>query len=247
MRFHEFGNRGRKSVMLIHGLGTTWEKSFGKLIPLLAADFHVIAAGLDGHDPEEETDYTNGEQEAEQVEAYIQHNLGGKLDVICGSSLGCITALLTAYRRNVIVGNIVLDGTADMSLGIFNKPASKFAGWFGEQVLKGKMNWFLKLGGITPKMLDELLYADISRKTLENAFYDAASLFSHIDKMEPYAGVRLACWYGTNEKLAAKGAKKIRKVFPNGKDTLFAGFGHGEILLHPEQYCKALQIFLEEA
>lgn len=46
------------------------------------------------------------------------------------SSLGCSTAHLTAYRRNVLVRNIILDGTADMSLGICNKPVSKFAGCF---------------------------------------------------------------------------------------------------------------------
>ena len=245
MKFHEFGKQNETSVMLIHGLATTWDRSFDKVIPLLAANFYVIAVGLDGHDPEEKTNYISGEQEAEQVEDFIQNKLGGKIDVIYASSLGCITALLTAYRRNVLVRNIILDGTADMSLGMFNKPASKLAGWFGERVLKGKINWFLKLGGITPEMLGELLYTGISRKTLENAFYDAASLFRHLKKMEPYDGVRLACWNGANEKLAAKGAKKIRKAFPKGKDKLFEGFGHGEILLHPEQYCKELQGFLD--
>ena len=246
MKFHEFGVHNEKTVMLIHGLATTWEKSFGKVIPLLTENYHVIAAGLDGHDPDEKTDYINGELETEQVEEYIRNNLGGRIDVIYGSSLGCVTALLTAYRRKVIVKNVMLDGTVNMTLGIFNKPASKLAGWFGEQVLKGKMNWFLKLGGITPEMLDELLYTGISKTTLKNAFYDGSSLFTRVNKMEPYRGVRLACWYGTNEKPAAKGAKKIRKAFPNGKDTIFEGFGHGEILLHPEQYCEEFQRFLSE-
>jgi len=132
-----------------------------------------------------------------------------------------------------------------MSLGIFNRPASKLAGWFGEQVIKGKMNWFLKLGGITPEMLGELLYPGISKTTLKNAFYDGASLFVRVNKMAPYSGVRLACWYGTKEKPAAKGAKKIRRTFPNGKDTLFEGFGHGEILLHPKQFCETFQNFLD--
>ena len=161
MKFHGFGKQNEKSVMLIHGLATTWDKSFEKVIPLLADKFYVIAVGLDGHDPEEKTDYISGEQESEQVEEFIQNNLGGEIDLIYGSSLGCVTALLTAYRRNVIVNNIILDGTADMSLSVLNKPVSKFAGWFGEQVLKGKMSWFLKLGGITPEMLNELLYTGI--------------------------------------------------------------------------------------
>lgn len=105
--------------------------------------------------------------------------------MIYASSLGCVTALLTAHRRNVTVSNIILDGTADMSLGLFNKPASKVAGWFGEKILTGKMNGFLKLGGITPEMLQTFLYPGISRTTLKNTFYDAASMFKQIDKMEP--------------------------------------------------------------
>lgn len=244
MRFHEFGNKNQTTVMLIHGLGTTWEKSFGKVIPLLTPYYYVVAVGLNGHNPEEKSDYINGEKEAEQVEKYIQNNLDGKIDVIYASSLGCITALLTAYRRNVTVRNIILDGTADMSLGLFNKSASKVAGWFGEKIITGKMNWFLKVGGITPEMLQTFLYPGISRMTMKNAFYDAASMFNQIDKMEPFKAVRVACWYGSKEKLAARGAKKIRKTFPNGKDTLFEGFGHGEILLHPEQFCKEMKRFL---
>lgn len=230
--------------MLIHGLATTWSMSFGLVVPLLSEHYHVIAAGLDGHDPEELTDYINGEREAEQVEAYLQAHLGGCIDVIYGSSLGCVTALLTAYRRHVSVKNIILDGTVDMSLGFLNQPASKMAGWFGEQVIKGKMKWFLKLGGITPEMLDKLLYPGISKTTLQNAFLDGASLFTRVRHMEPYWGSRLACWYGTREKPAAKGAKKIRSAFPNGEDTLFPGFGHGEILLHPEKFYEALERFV---
>ena len=76
-------------------------------------------------------------------------------------------------------------------------------------------------------------------------FYDAASMFNQIDKMEPYHAVRVACWYGSKEKLAARGAKKIRKTFPNGKDTLFEGFGHGEILLNPELLFEEMQRFLK--
>lgn len=136
MKFHEFGKQNAITIMLIHGLATTWEKSFIKVIQVLAEYYYVIAAGLDGHDPEEKTNYLNGEQEAEQIEEFIQKNLGGTIDVIYGSSLGCVPALLIADRGNVKVRNIILDGTADLSLRLFTKPASKFAGWFGEQVFQ---------------------------------------------------------------------------------------------------------------
>lgn len=246
MIFHEFGKRSGKSIMLIHGLGTTWEKSFGKVIPRLKGDYFVIAASLDGHDPEETTEYSNGKREAEQIEDYIKNHLQGRIDLIYGSSLGCIPALLTAYRRQAAVKKIILDGTADMSLGVLDRPLSGFAGWFGEQVLQGRMNWFLKLGGITPEMLQELAYTGISRTTLRNAFLDSASLFRRVGKMRPCSGVKAALWYGSKEKSAAKGAKKIRRAFPNGPDKTFKGYGHGVLLLHPEEFSRELKSWLED-
>ena len=58
-------------------LGLQWDKSFGKVIPLLTPHYYIVAVGLDGHNPEEESNYISGEKEAEQVEKYIQNNLGG--------------------------------------------------------------------------------------------------------------------------------------------------------------------------
>lgn len=62
MKFHEFGNKNQTTVMLIHGLGTTWEKSFGKVIPVLTPHYYVVAVELDGHDPEEKSNYINGKK-----------------------------------------------------------------------------------------------------------------------------------------------------------------------------------------
>lgn len=244
MQFHEFGSKNQPTLMLIHGLATTWQQSFGKIIPLLSQHFYVIAVGLDGHNPGEQSDYLSGHKEAEQLEQYIQHNLDGKIDVIYASSLGCISALWTVNRGQVRVGHIILDGAADMSVGVFNKPAAKLAGWLGEKIVTGKMDWYLKLGGVTPEMLQTFLYPDISRATLTNAFYDAAAMFSQIIKLAPNQAVRLACWSGSEEKLTVRGAEKIRQAFPNGRDTSFEGFGHGEILLHPERFNQELQRFL---
>lgn len=47
------------------------------MIPLLTPHYYIVAVGLDGHNPEEESNYISGEKEAEQVEKYIQNNLGG--------------------------------------------------------------------------------------------------------------------------------------------------------------------------
>jgi pimeloyl-ACP methyl ester carboxylesterase len=99
MKFYEFGSEHHKSLMLLHGNASTGQMSFGKCIPHLAEKYHVIAVGLDGFDPTEQTDYISGEDEAEKIIKYIQVNLGGELCCIYGASLGCLPAFFCKRKR----------------------------------------------------------------------------------------------------------------------------------------------------
>lgn len=69
MKFYEFGTENEKTLMLLHGNATTWEMSFAKCIPVLAEKYHVIAVGLDGYDPTEDTETISDEDEAEKIAA----------------------------------------------------------------------------------------------------------------------------------------------------------------------------------
>lgn len=71
MRFYEFGLENDKILMLINGNATTWRMSFDKCIQKSAEKYHVIAIGLDGYDPEENTEYISDEDEANKIIEYI--------------------------------------------------------------------------------------------------------------------------------------------------------------------------------
>lgn len=48
MKFHEFGIENEKTLVLLHGVDTTWKISFGKFIELAQKEYHIIAVADDG-------------------------------------------------------------------------------------------------------------------------------------------------------------------------------------------------------
>lgn len=56
--------------------------------------------------------------------------------------------------------------------------------------------------------------------------------------------VKAACWYGEKEGHMKKAIEKLRKVYPHLAVRCFAGYGHGDIMNHPERLVKELIHFL---
>lgn len=66
MDFKTFGNIGSPSLLLIPGLGVSYE-IFKPLIGLLEGQFHVIAVQVDGFTLERHTEFTSVDDQARQV------------------------------------------------------------------------------------------------------------------------------------------------------------------------------------
>ena len=86
MEAHEFGRGNEKKIVLIPGNMMCW-KQFEDVIPLLAAEHHVVAVSTDGYDGGATT-FTTAEASAEKLEAYIQKHLDGEVDLAFGESFG---------------------------------------------------------------------------------------------------------------------------------------------------------------
>jgi len=252
MKFYEFGKENEKALMLLHGNASTWKMSFGKSIPCLAEKYHVIAVGLDGFDPTEETEYISGEEEADKIIKYIQDNLGGSLCVIYGASLGCLPAFFVSVSEKVRVENMILDGAENVSFGIFNplmtKVVAKLEGRIAKKVVSGEAKFLIRMMGMqnyTPEMLAEMIYTGASDKSLENATIAAATFYTQkIKKIKPRSNIKAACWYGAKEGNMRKAIKELKRVFPEIEIRAFEGYGHGEILQHPKQLCDEIDRFV---
>ena len=88
--------------MLLPGTCCHWKSNFGKVIPLLAENYQVLCVSYDGFDETEDSEFISMQEETEKIEAYIQNNFGGYIQVAYGCSLGGSFVGLLAARQKII-------------------------------------------------------------------------------------------------------------------------------------------------
>ena len=251
MLAQEFGKQNEIKILLIPGNMMSW-RQFEHVIPLLEKDYHVIAISTDGYD--EKTTFTTAEASAETVEDYIREHLNGAVDLVFGESFGCATAGLLFHRRKVKCGSLILSGPQYMSLGPLNGllkaiiPRNQYK-------LLGKISGQKKL----PRLLklytktdDEKLIRqfsavpkNISLETLQNCTNEALKLYETIDSFTPDLQAHISVWYGAKEPNMKTALQKLKRAFPNAEDHPFAGYGHGEIIAHPDVMATEIRRFME--
>ncbi|MCV7153773.1 alpha/beta fold hydrolase [Mycolicibacterium pyrenivorans] len=245
MQFHQFGTANPHRLMLIHGLATTWQQSFGAVIPRLAANYHVIAVGMDGHDPNERREFSTSAAAATSAAEFVRREFDGHLDALYAASLGCTVAMSMVIREKVHVDHLVLDGAARPSFGVLTLPIAKLTATMVHGAARGRYALLLRLFGLTPQMRDHFLYKGASKTTLTNGCREGLTFFDMLPPATHYPDIAVACWYGSREKrLVDKGIAKLREYFPELEERAFPGYGHGEILQHPEQFIAELEGFL---
>ncbi len=85
---------------------------------------------------------------------------------------------------------------------------------------------------------------NISPVTLQNCARESLRLYEEIDRYEPDPGAKVGVWYGAKEPNMKKALRKLRRAFPNAELHPFPGFGHGEIIAHPERMAAEIRRFM---
>ena len=254
MEVQEFGKGNSRKIVLIPGNMMSW-RQFAKVIPLLAKDFHVIVVSTDGYDGTGETPFTTSAASAEKLEAYIRDHLDGHVDLIFGESFGSATAGALFHRQKVQTDSLILNGPQYMNLGIFNGfvtkviPHNQYRLYSKIQDQK-KLPWLLKL---YTRSDDESLLGqfsatakNITRETLQNCAKEALQLYRDIDAYAPDPNAKVAVWHGAKEPNMKKAVQKLRRAFPALEVRPFEGFGHGEIIAHPERMVEEIRRFITD-
>lgn len=252
METAEFGKENRQKIVLIPGNMMTWHQ-FDHVIPLLEKEFHVIAVSTDGYDGTGETTFTTGRASAEKLEKYIQENLDGEVELVFGESFGSATAGELFHRQKVRVNSMILCGPQDMSLGIFSGfvreviPRNQYRLSMKIQN-RAKLPWLLKL---YTRSDDAALLAqfanvaeNISLETLKNCAREGLLLYEEIEAYDPEPKAKVSVWYGAKEPNMKKALRKLRRAFPNLQEHPFEGFGHGEIIAHPQLMAEEIRKFV---
>jgi len=108
--YYEIHGRG-DALVLIHGGGSTIGTTFGRILPMLARDFKIIAVELQGHGHTgDRASAESFEQDADDVAALLQY-LNIPRASFFGFSNGGNAAVQIAVRHPSIVSKLVLAST----------------------------------------------------------------------------------------------------------------------------------------
>lgn len=252
MNVQEFGTHNFKKIVLIPGNMMCW-KQFEHVIPLLETKYHVTAISTDGYDGTGQTTFTTAEASAEKLENYICAHLGGQVDVVFGESFGCATAGMLFHRKKVMVDSMIMSGPQYMNIGLLSGlmsviiPRNQYRLVYSIQKRK-KLPWLLKLytRADDEKLLDQFknVPSNISLATLQNCMRESLVLYEQIDRFAPEPEAKVAVWRGAKEPNMKKALQKLKRAFPNAEDHPFEGFGHGEIIAHPDLMAKEIEDFI---
>lgn len=218
MEVQEFGKQNSCKIMLLPGNMMSW-RQFEAVIPLLEKQYHVIAVSTDGYDDTGKTTFTTAEAMAEKLEQYIKEDQDGAIDLVLGESMGGATAGMLFHRQKVKVGAMILSGPQYMNLGMFS--------------------WVLT--AIVPRSQYNLTKRIQSVDKLPWML----RLYPVIDTFAPDPEAKVSIRYGSNEPNMKKAMQKLKRAYPNAQDHPFVGYGHGDIIGHPDVMARDIIAFMK--
>lgn len=248
MEIKQFGNKDGKKIMLLHGNLMCW-KQFEDIIPLLEKRYMVYAVSFDGFDGTGTTTYTTAQGQAEKLAEYIAAECGGRLDMLYAESLGCGPAIFLKSSSKVQIKRMILSGPEYLDYGAMNRLLLKIMPQKQYRTVRDKSMpaWVLKFMGQTEDGMRTMMSRTPDNISLESvrATWEAGLYLYRTDyRVQPDAAV--ACWYGEKEGHMKKAIQKLKAVFPKLTVRCFTGYGHGDIINHPQQLANEIISFMAE-
>lgn len=241
MDFKRFGKEGAPTLLLIPGLGVSYE-IFLPLIDLLKGDFDIIAVQVDGFTLGKYTRFTSIDDQAAQVIANVKEQQDGHLDCAYGLSLGGKILSRVLERHEIAVDHAILDAA----------PLRPLPKW-----LVGPLRYYQCANVWTcyhwtgfwrrvfhSHYFDVLL--DECRKVYPfgggRAVLDGYKSV-YTNKLESISGPDIHFWYGTKEAFVAKPqADLLKELCPAAHIEIFPKMNHGQLLVdHPDEVAKCIR------
>ena len=240
MDFKLLGKEGAPSLMLIPGLGVSYE-IFLPLVELLKDKFRIIAVQVDGFTLGKQTCFTSVDDQAAQAIAFIRDHLDGHLDGAYGLSLGGKILSRMLERDEVTIDHAVLDAAPLLPLPKWLVGPLRYYQSFNVWTCyrwTGFWRWVFH-----SHYFDVLL--DECRKTFpyggRRAVLDGYKSV-YTNKLESIHGADIHFWYGTKEAFVAKPqAEHLQKIYPAVHVEVFPKSNHGQLLVdHPDEVASRI-------
>lgn len=247
MKFVTYGNKAGKSLLFIHGLGSSADLCFGGLLPYLE-EYYVILVELDGHCQSDLNDLESMEEEISKIENYILKNLKRNLYGLCGFSMGGTLAVDLISRGNISVEKVLLDAPIIAELG-WKAYLYTWAFIIGTYIIKKSIpipkfmiDWLM---GKDNESIIEMTYLNISKRTIKNV----CKYIFHYQINENLRNFHnpVIFWRGSQEQVPEISQENLIKYLQQMKVEIFEGLGHGQYLHdHPESYARKLKAFFKD-
>lgn len=248
MLFNEFGDKQNPPVLLMHGMMQKWESEYALLKPL-EKHYRLIIPAMDGFYDGSGT-FTSFADQARQIEEYVQMHYAGKLHGAYGASQGglMLTELLT--RNNIQIKTVVMDGVYVAHQGALSgwvtyKMFCKFKNTGSFPAL---IHVMMKLMGV--KLEDMLgdfetsMYLKASDESVKRNFMENYTYHTRPEISRTQSKVYL--WCGSKEPYAIKSHRILKKHLKDYDETIFEGYGHGEMLLKEnEKTCSMIRSVIQ--
>lgn len=244
MLFNEFGDKNNPAVLCMHGMMQRWESEYELLKPL-EEHYRLIIPAMDGfYDGCE--DFTSFADQARQIEEYVQTHYNGKLHGAYGASQGglMLTEILT--RNCISIKTVVMDG-------VYVAHQGKISGWVTYKMFcrfkntgsfPAPIHIMMKLMGVKlSDMLDDFetsMYLKASDESVKRNFMENYTYHTRPEIANTKSKVYL--WCGSKEPYAIKSHNILKKYLTDYEETIFEGYGHGEMLLkQQDETCRRIQ------
>ena len=245
MTFNIYGDKAKPSLLLIPGLGVSYE-IFLPLIDILKDRFYIVAAGIDGFLIGKESAFTSVDDEAGQIISYVRENLDGRLTVAYGLSLGGKILSRILERNELVIGHAIMDAAPLLPLPRWSVDPLRYYQslnvwtcyhWTGFWRWVFHSHYFDVLLGECKKV-----WPSGRGKAVRDGYKD---VYTH--KLESIHGADIHFWYGTKEAFVAKPqARHLCAIYPSAHVEVFPGMNHGQLLVDkPEEVARRIVAMVE--
>jgi pimeloyl-ACP methyl ester carboxylesterase len=241
MDFKLLGKEGAPSLMLIPGLGVSYE-IFLPLVELLKDKFQIIAVQVDGFTLGRQTQFTSVDDQAAQAIAFIRERFDGHLNGAYGLSLGGKILSRMLERDEVTIDHAILDAAPLLPLPKWLVGPLRYYQSYNVWTCyhwTGFWRWVFH-----SHYFDVLL--DECRKTFpyggRRAVLDGYKSV-YTNKLESIHGADIHFWYGTKEAFVAKPQMEhLQKIYPTLHVEVFPKSNHGQLLVdHPDEVAQRME------
>lgn len=209
MLFNEFGEKGKKVILCMHGMCQDRHSEYEQ-VKLLEKSFRLIIPAMDGFYDDCSNDFTDFADQARQIEDYVKENYNGHLYVLFGQSQGGLMVIELLLRGNIDVDVAITDG-------VYVAHQGKLAGlgtyWMMKYYKDNNrppkvMDAMIHLMGLDPKeaySMFDLIYWKASYKSMKKNLLENYTYHTNPSIANTKAKVYL--WCGSKESYALKSHK----------------------------------------